>query len=60
MSGKSKEKLITTPNVRVRVLVDVPADEKDTVVADFESGGATVVAVKQNDGKWAVTATWVK
>lgn len=38
------------------VLTDVPDDQVDSVVADFESEGAKVQRTRQKNGKWTVTA----
>lgn len=40
-----------------RTLTDIPDDEVDEVVSDFESEGCTVTKRKQQDGNWTVVAT---
>ena len=37
-------------------LTDIPPDQIDEVVADFQSEGCTVTKVEQADGKWTVNA----
>ena len=39
-----------------RVLTDIPENELDKVVEDFESDGCTVSKKKQDNGLWTVTA----
>jgi hypothetical protein len=41
-----------------QVLTDVPAEEVDQVVSDFEAEGATVTKELQPNGKYKVTATF--
>ena len=43
---------------RVEEIRDVPGDEVDQLVADFESEGATVERIRQPDGLWTVRATF--
>ena len=43
---------------RTERLTDVPDDEVDQLVEDFESVGAEVTKTKQDDGNWTVTATF--
>ena len=40
------------------VLTDIPDDDIDDVVADFESDGLTVEKKRQSDGKWTVHALY--
>jgi len=40
-----------------RVLRDIPEDELEEVIGDFESEGCTVTKKKQPDEKWTVIAT---
>lgn len=40
-----------------RTITDIPPDQVDTVVADFESEGCTATKKQQPDGNWTVTAT---
>jgi hypothetical protein len=40
-----------------RTLSDIPDDEVDQVVGDFESEGCTVQKKRQEDGNWTVVAT---
>ena len=39
-----------------RVLTDIPGDEVNQVIEDFESEGCTVSKQKQDNGLWTVTA----
>ena len=41
-----------------RTLENVPDSEVDEVVSDFQSEGATVEKIQQEDGSWKVTATY--
>lgn len=41
---------------RVEVLTNIPPDEVDQVVEDYESEGAVVKRIKQPDGNWTVKA----
>jgi hypothetical protein len=41
-----------------QVLKDVPAEDVEQVVADFEAQGATVTKTQQPDGKFTVTAVF--
>ena len=41
----------------IREIKDIPEEEVDQVVADFESEGAKVIKEKQPNGKWTVRAT---
>ncbi len=43
-----------------RVLTGIPDDEIKKVVADFQSEGAAVTFVRQNDGLWTVRASFGK
>jgi len=43
---------------RTEVLTDIPSDEVEQVVADFESEGAKVQQIKQADGNWTIRATF--
>ncbi len=43
---------------RVRTLTDIPDNEVDQVVRDFESEGATVTKKRQPNGMWTVVATF--
>lgn len=43
---------------KVEQLTDIPQNEVDQVVADFESEGANVTKSQQKDGNWEVTATF--
>jgi hypothetical protein len=38
-------------------LTDIPSNEVDQVIQDFESEGCTVNKIQQPDGKWTVIAT---
>jgi hypothetical protein len=39
-------------------LTNVPSSEKEEVVSDFESEGATVQSQREPDGTWTITATF--
>ncbi|WP_022663637.1 hypothetical protein [Desulfospira joergensenii] len=39
-----------------RILIDIPEDEVDRIVADFESEGCTTQKIEQDDGLWTVKA----
>lgn len=41
---------------RTEELINIPEDELDELVADFESEGAEVEKIKQADGNWTVRA----
>ncbi len=43
-----------------RVLTDIPDDQKEHVVADFQSEGAAVTVVRQENGRWTVRASFGK
>ncbi len=43
-----------------RVLTDIPDDQKEQVVADFQSEGAAVTVVRQKNGRWTVRASFAK
>lgn len=40
-----------------RTLTDIPDEDVDEVVGDFESESCTVNKQKQSDGNWTVIAT---
>jgi hypothetical protein len=40
-----------------RTITDIPPEDVDTVVGDFESEGCTAVKKQQPDGNWTVIAT---
>jgi hypothetical protein len=40
----------------VAALSDVPDDDLKSVIGDFESEGATVMSILQDDGKWTIVA----
>ncbi|MBO8134134.1 MULTISPECIES: hypothetical protein [Dickeya] len=42
----------------VNELTDIPSDQVDEVVKDFESEGAVVEKIKQPNGLWTVKATF--
>ena len=42
------------------VLTDIPKDQKEQVVADFQSEGAAVTVVQQKNGRWTVRASFAK
>lgn len=44
---------------RVEELTDIPTEELQDVIADYESEGAQVETIKQPNGKWTVKATFV-
>jgi len=44
---------------RVAALSDVPDEALKTVIRDFNSEGATVTSVLQDDGKWTVVAMFL-
>ena len=39
-----------------RIMTDIPGNEVDEAVADFESEGCTVSKKQQDNGLWTVTA----
>lgn len=41
-----------------RVLTDIPKDQIDQVVKDFQSEGAAVTVARQKDGRWTVRASF--
>jgi len=41
----------------IEQLTDIPDEQVEAVVADFEAIGADVTKTRQKDGKWTVTAT---
>ena len=43
---------------RKEVLTDIPENEVDKIVEDFESEGASVKKIKQGNGKYTVEATF--
>ena len=43
---------------RVEELTDIPSNEVNEVVEDFESEGASVQKIEQQDGNWTVRATF--
>ncbi|MGA2465844.1 MAG: hypothetical protein ABSH06_16010 [Thermodesulfobacteriota bacterium] len=43
---------------RVETLTDIPDNDVDKVVSDFESEGATVTKTRQANGMWTVVATF--
>ena len=43
-----------------RVLTDIPDDQKEQVVVDFQSEGAAVTVVRQKNGRWTVRASFAK
>ena len=43
---------------RIEELNDIPEDEKDEVVTDYESEGAQVEKIRQPNGKWTIKATF--
>ncbi len=42
------------------VLTDIPKDQKEQVVKDFQSEGAAVTVARQKDGRWTVRASFAK
>jgi hypothetical protein len=40
-----------------RTITDIPTEDVDTVVSDFESEGCKATKTKQTDGNWTVVAT---
>ena len=45
---------------RERVLTNVPPDEVELVVKDFESEGAIVIKQREPDGSWTVRAQFLE
>lgn len=43
-----------------RVLTDIPDDQKEQVIADFQSEGAAVTVVRQKNGRWTLRASFGK
>lgn len=43
---------------KVEELTDIPPEEVDEVAASYESEGASVERIKQDDGNWTVRATF--
>jgi hypothetical protein len=40
-----------------RTITDIPSEEVDMVIGDFESEGCTATKKQQLDGNWTVIAT---
>jgi len=43
---------------RVEELTDIPSDQVEDVISDFNSEGAQVEKISQPDGNWTVRATF--